>query len=216
LRWYEAFLSSPRWIEAAKVSGLTALGAVALATPSGMLAAWGVRTSRGRTGELILAVVMAPLIVPVVLTGLGLFFSFARLGLNNTLPGLVIAHSMLAVPYVFVTMSSALQSFDLNQQRVARSLGASAPRAFFTVVLPQLKFSILASGFLAFLTSFDEVVVAAFISGGSHSTLPKLMFEELRMSLDPTITAVSSLMLGLAILVLAVTQMLSRREHRRD
>ncbi|MGO9774726.1 MAG: ABC transporter permease [Roseiarcus sp.] len=215
LRWYDAFFSSPEWLQATRVSIVTALGTVILATPAGILAAYGVRTSQGRTGEIIVAIVMAPLIVPVVLTGVGLFFSYARLGLNNTLPGLVLAHAMFAVPYVFVTMSSALQNFDLNQQRVARSLGASAARAFLTVTLPQLRLSVLASAFLAFLTSFDEVVIALFISGGQLSTLPKLMFQELRMSLDPTITAVSSLMLSLAVFVLAATQFLSRRERQR-
>ena len=158
---------------------------------------------------------MAPLIVPIVLVGIGLFFAYARLGLNNTIPGLVLAHSMHAVPYVFVTMLSALQSFDLNQARVAQSLGASPVRAFTTVTLPQLRLSVTAAAFLAFLSSFDEVVIALFVSGGVVPTLPKMMFQELRMSLDPTITAVSSMNLLLALLVLLTTQLIGRRERRR-
>ena len=134
----------------------------------------------------LLAVVSAGSVLMVaaaVLVGIGLFFTYARLGLNNTIPGLVLAHSMHAMPYAFVTMLSALQTYDMNQARVAQSLGASPARAFMTVTLPQLRLSVFAAAFLAFLASFDEVVIALFISGGVIPTLPKMMFQELRMSL---------------------------------
>lgn len=215
LRWYRAFFSSDRWVDAARTSCIAALLTVLVATPAGTLAAYGVHTSRSRLTDVIWGIVMAPLIVPIVLVGIGLFFAYARLGLNNTIPGLVLAHSMHAVPYVFVTMLSALQSFDLNQARVAQSLGASPVRAFTTVTLPQLRLSVTAAAFLAFLSSFDEVVIALFVSGGVVPTLPKMMFQELRMSLDPTITAVSSMNLLLALLVLLTTQLIGRRERRR-
>lgn len=215
LRWYEAFFGSARWMEAAGVSLVTAAGTVALATPAGTLAAYGVHTSSPRVAGLIWAVVMAPLVVPIVLLGIGLFFTYARLGLNNTLAGLILAHSMHATPYVFVTVLSALKNFDMNQPRVAQSLGASPVRAFVTVTLPQIKLAVIAAAFLAFLSSFDEVVIALFISGGTIPTLPKLMFTELRMSLDPTITAVSSVMLTLALAILATSQFLSWNQQRR-
>ncbi len=150
-----------------------------------------------------------------MLLGIGLFFTYARLGLNNTLAGLILAHSMHATPYVFVTVLSALKNFDMNQPRVAQSLGASPVRAFVTVTLPQIKLAVIAAAFLAFLSSFDEVVIALFISGGTIPTLPKLMFTELRMSLDPTITAVSSVMLTLALAILATSQFLSWNQQRR-
>lgn len=214
LRWYRAFFGSQRWLGAAQTSFIVAVLTVMIATPAGTLAAYGVHTSRGSLGELVWGVVMAPLIVPIVLVGIGLFFTYARLGFNNSISGLVLAHSMHAVPYVFVTMTSALQSYDMNQARVAQSLGAPPAHAFMTVTLPQLRLSVFASAFLAFLASFDEVVIALFISGGIIPTLPKMMFQELRMSLDPTITAVSSMNLVLALLVLAMTQLIARRERR--
>lgn len=213
LRWYEAFFGSDRWMEALRTSLVVAFGTVALATPVGTMAAWAVSTTRSRYADLIWLAIMAPLVVPIVLIGISLFFVYAKLGLNATLPGLVLAHAMHAVPYVFVTVLSALQTFDANQPRVAQSLGASPAYAFFTVTLPQIRFSLLAGAFLAFLSSFDEVVIALFISGGQHTTLPKLMFQELRQSLDPTIAAVSSLMIGVAAAVLVVTQYLSHRER---
>jgi len=214
LRWYRSFFGSDRWMEATRVSFIVAFATVALATPAGTLAAYAVRMSDRWTGQLIWAVVMTPLIVPLVLLGIGLYFTYARLGLNNTYPGLILAHAMHAVPYVFVSMFSALQSFDLNQPRVAQSLGASPLRAFLEITMPQLKLPLFSGAFLAFLASFDEVVIALFIAGGDIPTLPKLMFTELRMSLDPTITAVSSLMLMLAVFVLAVIQLLSHNRER--
>lgn len=214
LRWYENFFGTDRWLDAAKVSFIVAFWTVLLATPAGTLAAYAVRTSRRGLSEAIWAIVMAPLVVPIVLLGIGLYFTYAWFGMNNTYFGLVLAHAMHAVPYVFITMHSAFQSFDLNQPRVAQSLGASPIRAFLDVTLPQLRLSLFSAAFLAFLSSFDEVVIALFISGGAIPTLPKMMFTELRMSLDPTISAVSSLMLTLALLVLAFTQFVALRQKR--
>jgi putative spermidine/putrescine transport system permease protein len=212
-RWYEAFLGSERWMDALRTSLIVAAGTVAVATPLGTLAAWGVFTSRSRWADLVWLAIMAPLVVPIVLIGISLFFVYARFELNGTLTGLILAHAMHAVPYVFVTVASGLATFDANQPRVAQSLGASPFYAFMTVTLPQIRFSVLAGAFLAFLASFDEVVIALFVSGGEHTTLPKLMFQELRLSLDPTIAAVSSLMLLVALTVLVVSQVLSARER---
>jgi putative spermidine/putrescine transport system permease protein len=211
LRWYEAYIGSARWLDATRVSFIVAFGTVVLATPAGTLAAYGVHTSPGRFSELIYAIVLAPLIVPVVLIGLGLFFTYAWFGLNNTYAGVILAHSMYAVPYVFVTVLSGLKNFDMNQPRVAQSLGATPIGAFFTVTVPQLKFPIITGAFLAFLASFDEVVIALYVSGGTIMTLPKLMFTELRMSLDPTITAVSTLMLLMALPVLFMSRLVNGR-----
>ena len=210
-RWYRAFLESEQWRGAARTSIIVALGTVAVATPVGTLAAYGVLTSRSKFANLVWLIVMAPLVVPLVLTAVGLYFLYARLDLNGTWFGLVLAHSMHAVPYVFVTMFSALQGFDLDQPRVAQSLGATPAYAFRTITLPQIKLSLTVAALLAFLSSFDEVVMALFISGGDHVTLPKLMFEDLQFSLDPTIAAASSLMLVVALAVLTVTQLLSKR-----
>jgi putative spermidine/putrescine transport system permease protein len=215
LRWYRAFLESDRWMEGARASLIVAAGTVAIATPAGTLAAYGVLTASSRVANLIWLAVLAPLVVPIILIAVGLYFVYGRLQWNGSLHGLILAHSMHAVPYVFVTVYSALQSFDLDQPKVAQSLGASPVKAFFTITIPQLKFALLGAAFLAFLSSFDEVVIALFISGPHHQTLPKLMFQELRMALDPTIAAVSSLMLSVALLVLVLTTLLSSLDRRR-
>lgn len=213
LRWYENFFETARWTDAALVSLIVALGTTLVATPVGTLAAYGIHTSRTRFANIIWAAIMAPLIVPVVLVGLGLYFTYAALGLNNSIFGLILAHSTYALPYVFLTVAGALAGYDINQARVAQSLGASPAYAFLSVTLPQLSVPIATGAFLAFLASFDEVVIALFVSGGRNQTLTKLMFTELRMSLDPTITAVSSLMLTVAIATILATRWIGR-SHR--
>jgi putative spermidine/putrescine transport system permease protein len=215
LRWYRAFVGSERWMEAAANSTLAALGTMAIATPAGALAAWSVSTSNSKLAGLVWVLVLAPLVVPVILLAVGLYFVYGRLQVTGSLAGLILAHSMHALPYVFVTVHSALKTFDFDQPRVAQSLGASPLEAAWTITLPQLKLPLLCAAFLAFLSSFDEVVIALFISGPDHSTLTKLMFEELRLALDPTIAAVSSVMLGLALLVLVFTSALSAIDHAR-
>jgi putative spermidine/putrescine transport system permease protein len=158
----------------------------------------------------VLPVLLTPIIVPVILVGIGVFYAYVRLKLVNTLTGLVLAHSMLALPLVVMVMSSALKSYDMNQEMVARSLGASRPRAFLRVTLPQLRFAVVTSAVLAFLTSFDEVVIAMFISGGDNSTLTRNMFNALRDQVDPTIAAISTVMIVISSLLAALAQRLGR------
>ncbi|HKM64734.1 MAG TPA: ABC transporter permease subunit, partial [Acidisphaera sp.] len=149
-------------------------------------------------------------LVPVILVAIGVFYVYVKLGLVNTLAGLVVAHSMLALPLVVMVVTSALQSFDLNQEMVARSLGASRLRAFWLVTLPQVQFAIVTSAVLAFLTSFDEVVVAMFVSGGDNATLTRAMFDALRDQIDPTIAAISTVMIVLSSVLVVLSQLVGR------
>ncbi|MBV8650139.1 MAG: ABC transporter permease [Alphaproteobacteria bacterium] len=211
LRWYASYLNSPRWMQATatslKAGGLTAL----VATPLGTMAAYGLFVSRLRAGRLVAPLLLTPIIVPVILVGIGVFYAYVRLKLVNTLLGLVLAHSMLAIPLVVMVVTSALKSYDMNQEMVARSLGASRPRAFLQVTLPQIRFALLTAAVLSFLTSFDEVVIAMFVSGGDNSTLTRNMFQALRDQIDPTIAAISTLMIVVSSLLIALTQVLGKR-----
>jgi putative spermidine/putrescine transport system permease protein len=133
-----------------------------------------------------------------------------KLKLVNTLTGIVLAHSMLALPLVVMIVSSALASFDMNQERVARSLGASRTIAFLTITLPQIRFAVISSALLSFLTSFDEVILAMFVSGGANSTITRNMFTALRDQIDPTIAAISTLMIVVTSVLLALSQWIGR------
>ena len=153
---------------------------------------------------------MLPLIIPGILIAIGIFLLYAQLGLNNTLTGIVLAHSVVAIPLVVITVASSLKSYDMNQEMVARSLGASRPWAFLTVTLPQIKISVISGALLAFITSLDEVVISLFIAGGDNATLTRRMFNALRDEIDPTIAAISTLLILMSVLLLGLTQLLQR------
>lgn len=210
LRWYAHYLGSPEWIQATFTSLKAGLLTVVVAVPLGTMAAYGLLVSRTRWSRLALAVLLTPIVVPVILVAIGVFYVYVRLRLLDTIGGLVLAHSMLALPLVVMVMTSALKSFDLNQEMVARSLGASRLRAFWMVTMPQLRFAIATSAVLAFLTSFDEVVVAMFISGGANATLTRAMFDALRDQIDPTIAAISTVMIVLSSLLVVLSQLIGR------
>jgi putative spermidine/putrescine transport system permease protein len=144
------------------------------------------------------------------LIGIGIFYVYVQLKLVNSMLGLVLAHSMLAIPVVMLVVGSALKTFDLDQELVARSLGASRIKAFWMVTLPQIKFSVITGAVLAFLTSFDEIIVALFVSGGPNSTLTRNMFNALRDQVDPTIAAVSTLIVLVTTVLLVITQYVGR------
>ena len=213
LRWYAAYVASPAWMQATATSLKAGLLTTLVATPLGTMAAYGLAVSRMRGAGLVVPVLLTPIIVPVILVGIGVFYAYVRLRLVNTLLGVVLAHSMLAVPLVVMVVSSALESYDMNQEMVARSLGASRPRAFFLVTLPQIRFAVATSAVLSFLTSFDEVVVAMFVSGGDNSTLTRNMFNALRDQIDPTIAAISTVMIVVSSFLVALSQLLGRGRH---
>jgi putative spermidine/putrescine transport system permease protein len=185
-----------------KAGLLTAL----VATPFATMAAYGLHTSRFKHVNWIWMLLLTPMVVPVILIGIGVFYAYVKLKLVNTLLGLVLAHCMLAIPVVMLVVGSALKSYDMDQERVARSLGASPFYAFWSVTLPQIKFAVVSGAVLAFLTSFDEIIVALFVSGGDNSTLTRNMFNALRDQVDPTIAAISTLIVLITSVLLILTQ----------
>lgn len=214
LRWYEAYLGSEEWRDATIVSVQVAALSTLLSTVLGTLAAYGLFRRRGWLASAARGVIMLPMVVPLILVAIGTFFVYARLELNNTITGLVLAHTILALPFVLIAVGNGLKGFDMNQERVAMSLGATRLRAFLTVTLPQIRVSVLSAALFAFVTSFDEVVVALFVASGSNATLTRRMFANIRDQVDPTVAAVSSLLIGLSILVLVLTQLLQRKTER--
>lgn len=215
LRWYESYFASSAWMQATATSLKAGLFTALLATPLGTLAAYGLQASRTRFASALTMLLLTPIVIPVILIGIGVFYAYVKLHLVNTLLGLVLAHSMLALPVVMMVVSSALKTFDMNQERVARSLGASRLQAFLLVTLPQIRFTVATGAVLAFLTSFDEIVVSLFISGGEHSTLTRNMFNALRDQVDPTIAAISTLIIAVTTALLVLTQVLSAGKSRK-
>ncbi len=206
LRWYRAYFGSDAWRDATVMSVKVALLTVAAATPLGTAAAYGLHVSRFGWARPIYAVLGLPIMVPLILLAIGLFFVYIRLGLANTVTGLVLAHTMLAIPYVVVMVAAGLKSYDMNQEMVARSLGAGRLTAFLTVTLPQIRVSVVSGALFAFITSFDEVLIAMFVSSGPQSTLTRRMFLSLRDTIDPTIAAISTCLIVLSVLLLGAAQ----------
>jgi len=211
LRWYEAYFQSVEWRDATIVSLKAAVLTTIVATPIGVAAAYALNSGALRFAGLINAVLTASLIIPVILIGIGTFFLYARLGLNNTMTGLVLAHTVQALPLVVLTVLSGFRSYDMNQERVARSLGAGRLAAFWQVTVPQIRFSIVSGALFAFITSFDEVVVSLFISGGETTTLTRRMFSALRDQIDPTIAAISTCLIVLSVVLLSAAQLFGRK-----
>lgn len=212
LLWYEYYFNSREWLAATRTSLLAAALTALLATPLGVAAAYGLAAS-GVRGAFVSLILLSPMMVPVILSAVGIFYVFVQLRLVNTLVGLVLAHSALALPLVFIVSAAGLKSFDMNQERVARSLGASRLYAFWTITLPQIRFSVVSGALLAFLTSFDEVIVALFIAGGDNSTLTRAMFLALRDQIDPTIASVSTIMIVVTSLLLAAAQIFGKESE---
>ena len=216
LRWYHEYLDTPRWMNATVTSFKVASLTMLVATPFGTMAAYGLFVSGSRLGKMVFFMLMTPMIVPVILIAIGTFYVFGKLGLVNSILGLVLAHTVLSVPIVMIIITAALRTYDLNQERVAQSLGSTRLRAFFEITLPQLKFSILTAALLAFLTSFDEVIISIFLSGGGNSTLTKQMFSALRDYIDPTIAAISTLMILVSTGLMLGLQFIGDKDSQGD
>jgi putative spermidine/putrescine transport system permease protein len=210
VRWYNHYFGSPEWMSATATSLTAAFLTMLVATPIGILAAYGLHASNLRAGRLVFLLLITPMMVPVILVAIGAFYAYVKLKILYTMTGLVLAHSMLALPLVLIVVASALKSYDMNQEMAARSLGAPRWRAFLTVTLPQIRFAVITAALLAFLTSFDEVVVAMFISGGDNSTLTRNMFNALRDQIDPTIASISTIMIVITSALMTAAQIFGK------
>jgi putative spermidine/putrescine transport system permease protein len=212
LRWYEDFVASDRWLLATGNSLIVGAATALVATTLGTMAAIGLFLGRFRMQGLLMAVLSAPLVVPAVITGVALYFAFARAGLNSTLAGLVLAHSLLALPFVVITVSAALAGFDRTLLRAAASLGAPVHVIFIDVLAPLIAPSIASGALFAFAISFDELIVALFIAGPEQYTLPRQMLAGLREFLSPTICAAAVVLTAVSLLLLSLTGLLRSRE----
>lgn len=211
LRWYRAYASSPDWLAATWLSLTVGAAVVVLATALGTLAAIGLGRLPKAAKGVVAALILSPMIVPGIVVAIGIYYAFSRYGLVGTPIALVLAHTCLAVPFVVVSVSASLASFDRRLEQAARSLGATPWGAFHQVTLPLIRPGVIVGALFAFITSFDELIVALFLSGSGAVTLPRRMWDDLRFDIDPTIAAVSTLTIVLTVLVLGGAQLLRMR-----
>ena len=214
LRWYEEFFTSPQWLLGLRNSIIVGAFATLVATILGTLAALGLNRAEYPGKSSILAVLISPIIVPIVITAAGMFYFYARVGLTGTLAGLVFAHATIGVPFVVITVSATLAGFDNNLVRAGASLGADPFRVFFRITLPLILPGVIAGALFAFITSWDELVIAIFLAGTEEHTLPRRMWSGIRELLSPTIMAVATMLILTSVGLMIVMELLRRRSER--
>jgi putative spermidine/putrescine transport system permease protein len=211
LRWYTAYFTSDDWLRSTWLSLWVAACVVVLATLLGTLAAVGIGRLPGALRVPASALIMSPLIVPVIVAAIGIYYAFARYGLVGTPVGLILAHTCLAVPFVFISVSASLAGIDPRLEQAALGLGATPSGSFFQITLPLIRPGVLAGALFAFVTSFDELVVALFLSGSGAVTLPRRMWDDVLYQIEPTIAAVSTLTIVLTVVLMGCAHLLRKR-----
>lgn len=214
LKHFRDFFTNPEWQHAMRNSLAIAPMATLVSVSLGTLAAIGLSQSHVPFKRVIMAVLISPMIVPLIISAAGMYFFFSSIGLQGTYWGVVLAHAILGIPFVIITVTATMVGFDRSLTRAAASLGAGPVRTFRKVQLPLILPGVISGGLFAFITSFDEVVIVIFVGSAGQRTLPWQMFIGLREQISPTILAVATLMVGLSILLLATLEMLRRRNER--
>jgi putative spermidine/putrescine transport system permease protein len=210
LKWYEQFFASPAWRQALVTSLQTAVIVAALALALGLPASFALVRGRFRGKELLNAFFTAPLIVPLIITGIAIYGLVLRAGLSGTVTALVLAHLVIALPFTITMISNSLRSFDVSLEKAAQVCGASPLRALFSVTLPAIKQGILAGTLFAFLISWDEVVLAVFMAGTETQTVPVKMWTMVRSDITPEVAAAAGVMIATTMLIMALILVASR------
>ncbi|NGR08036.1 ABC transporter permease [bacterium SGD-2] len=214
LKWYQALLESEDWMRATRNSFIVAPAATLIATVLGTMAALGLHRTQFPGKGALMAVLISPMIVPLVVVGVGIYLFYAPYGLTSSYTGLILAHAALGAPFVVTTVTATLQGFDYNLVRASNSLGASPLYGFFTISLPLLAPGVIAGALFAFATSFDEVVVTLFLAGPQQVTLPRQMFTGIRENISPIIAAVATVLIVLSTALLLTLEWLRGRSRR--
>lgn len=201
---YKRFLESKPWVQALFTSIRVAVATMVISTTLGTMAAFGLVRGRFRGITAISSLLIAPRFVPIIITALAYYAFLVKIHLIGTEYGLVLAHTILACPYVIIIVSSNLRGFDRSLEQASRILGASPLQTTLRVTLPLIRPGIISAALFAFMLSFDEIVVAIFVCGTHTETLPKRMWDSLTYEMEPTLPAISTLILVATILVFAI------------
>ncbi|MBP0481520.1 ABC transporter permease [Sagittula salina] len=214
LRHYREFFQSSDWQQALRNSLIIAPLATLLSVSFGTLAAIGLSSEHVPFRRAIMAVLISPMIVPLIISAAGMYFFYSRIGLQGTLAGVVLAHAALGIPFVIITVTATLVGFDRSLTRAAANMGANPVTTFFRVQMPLILPGVISGGLFAFITSFDEVVVVLFVGSAKQQTLPWQMFTGLREQISPVILAVATILVVISIGLLATVEVLRRRSER--
>ncbi|MEM1387331.1 MAG: ABC transporter permease [Pseudomonadota bacterium] len=214
LKHYHDFFTSPDWQQALRNSFQIAPTATFLSVTLGTLAAIGLSQPHVPFRRAIMAILISPMIVPLIISAAGMYFFYSRVGLQGTYGGVVLAHAALGIPFVIITVTATLVGFDQSLTRASANMGAGPVRTFFKVQMPLILPGVISGGLFAFITSFDEVVVVLFVGSAGQKTLPWQMFIGLREQISPTILAVATILVVISIALLTTVELLRRRSER--
>jgi putative spermidine/putrescine transport system permease protein len=215
--WWAQVWSDAAWVNAAKNSVIVGFFATILATFLGTLAALGLSRPEMPFRRTIMAILISPMIVPVIIVTIGLFFFYSAIEINKWgVPylGVICAHAALGIPFVIITVTATLSGFDHSLTRAAASLGASPTTTFFKVIMPLITPGMVSGALFAFVTSFDEVVVVLFVGANDEQTIPRQMWNGIREAISPAILSVATLLVIVSIALLATVELLRRRSER--
>ena len=211
--WADAWANSA-WINAAKNSVIIGFFSTILATTLGTLAALGLSRPEMPYRRAIMAILISPMIVPIIITATGLFFFYSATGLANSYPGIIMAHATLGIPFVIITVTATLVGFDHSLTRAAANLGATPSTTFFKITMPLILPGVISGALFAFVTSFDEVVVVLFVAAHDQQTIPRQMWNGIREQISPAILSVATILVIISILLLTTVEILRRRSER--
>ena len=216
LRWYEDMIYGTKnpWGLATKNSLVIAFFATIGSTILGTVAALGLSSRHMPYKAAFMALLISPMIIPLIISGTAIFFFMAKVGLAATHTGIVLSHIILGTPFVVITVTATLSGFDHSVTRAAASLGSNPVNTFMKITLPLIMPGVISGALFAFVTSFDEVVVVLFLAGLENTTIPIQMWVGLREQLSPTIMAVATCLIIMSTLILVTAELLRRRSER--
>lgn len=212
--WWADVWANASWVRAAKNSLIIGFFSTLVATVLGTVAALGLSRPEMPFRRTIMAILISPMIVPIIITATGLFFFYSMTGLAGSYLGVVLAHATLGIPFVIITVTATLTGFDRSLSRAAASLGADPTTSFFKITLPLILPGVISGALFAFVTSFDEVVVVLFVAAHDQQTIPRQMWNGIREQISPAILAVATILVVISVLLLTVIELLRRRSER--
>lgn len=215
MRWFQTFFGQAKWVTAALNSLKLAIIVTAIALIIGTMAAFGIARMKGARRTTLYVLFIIPMVIPAIILALAYYFGFAAVKIKRSMFTVLVAHLIIATPYVVTNVTAGLANFDWNTHRASLSLGANPVKTFIKILVPAIEPSLVSGGLFAFITSFDEVVIAQFISGTNFKTLPMEMFAGIKNEIQPTISAAAAMLIVLSIVIQGGTQLLiNRREAK--
>ncbi len=212
--WIVDSWNNAQWVHSTKNSFFVAIIVTILATSLGTLAALGLSQSNLPYRGAIMGILISPMIVPLIITAAGMYFFYSDVGLAQTFPGIILAHTALGTPFVVITVTATMISFDRSLIRAGANLGAPPHTVFFKIIMPLILPGVISGGLFAFITSFDEVVAVLFLAGFEQRTIPRQMWSGIREQISPTILAVATILVFISICLLTFVELLRRRSEK--